>query len=51
MEPDITVENKVKELVSQNNVLEAVKLVMNRYKCGLKQTRDYIDKLTGRIKN
>jgi len=47
----ITVDNKVKELVSQNKVPEAVKLVMDHYKCGLKQAKDYIDKLTGRIKN
>jgi hypothetical protein len=46
----ITVDNKVKELVSQNKVPEAVKLVMDHYKCGLKQAKDYIDKLTGRIK-
>lgn len=51
MEPDITVDNKVKELVSQHKVPEAVKLVMDHYKCGLKQAKDYTDKLTGRIKN
>ena len=51
MEPDITVDNKVKELVSQNKVPEAVKPVMDHYKCGLEQAKDYTDKLTGRIKN
>ncbi len=51
MEPDITVDNKVKELVSQNKVPEAVKLVMYHYKCGLRQAKEYVDKLTGRIKS
>lgn len=51
MEPDIIVDNKVKELISQNKVPEAVKLVMDHYKSGLKQAKDYIDKLTGRINN
>jgi hypothetical protein len=49
MEPDITVDNKVKELVSQNKVPEAVKLVIDHYKCGLRQAKEYVDKLTGRI--
>jgi len=51
MKPDIIVDEKVKELVSQNKVPEAVKLVMDHYKCGLKQAKDYIDKLIGRIKS
>ena len=51
MEPEITVDNKVKELVNQNKVPEAVKMVMDHYRCGLKQSKDYVDKLTGRIKN
>ena len=51
MEPDITVDEKVKELVNQNKVPEAVKMVMDHYRCGLKQAKDYVDKLTGRIKN
>jgi len=51
METGIIVDNKVKELISQNKAPEAVKLVMDHYKCGLKQAKDYIDKLTGRTKN
>jgi len=51
MKPDITVDEKVKDLVSHNKVPEAVKLVMDHYKCGLKQAKYYIDKLTGRITN
>jgi ribosomal protein L7/L12 len=51
MEPEMTVDNKIKELVSQNKVPEAVKLVIDHYKCGLKQAKDYVDKLTDRIKN
>jgi ribosomal protein L7/L12 len=51
MKPDITLDEKVKELVSKNKVPEAIKLVMDHYKFGLKQAKDYVDKLTGRIKN
>jgi ribosomal protein L7/L12 len=51
MKPDITVDEKVKELVRQNKVPQAVKLVMDHYKFGLKQAKDYVDKLTVRIKN
>ena len=49
MEPDINVDKKVKELVSQNRVSEAIKLVIDHYKCGLRQAKEYVDKLTGRI--
>ena len=51
MEPDKTVDEKVRDLVNQNKLPQAVKLVIDHYKCGLKQAKDYIDKLTGRIKN
>lgn len=49
MESDINVDKKVKELVSQNKVPEAIKLVIDHYKCGLRQAKEYVDKLTGRI--
>jgi hypothetical protein len=49
MEPDITLDKKVKELVSQNKVPEAIQIVMKHYKCGLRQAKEYVDKLTGRI--
>jgi ribosomal protein L7/L12 len=51
MEPDITVDEKIKALVNQNKVPEAVKIVIDHYRCGLKQAKDYVDKLTDRIKN
>ena len=51
MEPDITLDKKIKELVSQNKVPEAVHLVIKHYKCGLKEAKEYVDKLTGRIKS
>ncbi len=49
MEPDITLDKKIKELVSQNRVPEAIKLVIDHYNCGLRQAKEYVDKLTGRI--
>lgn len=49
MEPDITLDKKIKELVSQNRVPEAIKLVIDHYKCGLRQAKEHVDKLTGRI--
>jgi hypothetical protein len=51
MEPDIALDKKVKELVGQNKVPEAIQLVIKHYKWGLRQAKEYVDKLTGRIKS
>jgi ribosomal protein L7/L12 len=36
-------ESKVKELVKQGNVLEAVKLVQQVLKCGLRNSKEIVD--------
>jgi hypothetical protein len=49
MKTDNELDKQVKELVNKNRVPEALQLVMKHYKYGLKQAKDYVDKLTGRI--
>ena len=46
MKPERTLDKQIKELVDQNRKPEAVLLVIKHYKCGLKQAKDYVDKLT-----
>lgn len=41
-------EEKIKELVEENKVAEAVKLVHEINKCGLRVAKDFVDKLTGK---
>jgi hypothetical protein len=48
MKTDNEIDKQVKELVKQNRVPEAIQLVMKHHKYGLRQAKDYVDKLTGR---
>lgn len=38
-------ENKVRQLLQQNRKVEAVKLVYDTARCGLKEAKDYVDQL------
>lgn len=37
-------EEKIKELVSRNNFVEAMKLIMKELKLGMKEAKDIMDK-------